>query len=113
MDYFMPTRLHAGEGCIMQHADELAKLGSSCLIVTDGQAARESGALADIGDALAAASVAANAWEGVTENPPVSACIEAGQLAVENGCDFVLGIGGWLFARCRQGHSGLRSQPRA
>ena len=94
MNYFMPTRLYTGSDCIALNADALAKLGPSCLIVTDGQAAQASGALRDLGDALEAAAVAATGWEGVKENPPVAACIEAGQLAVENDCAFIIGVGG-------------------
>ena len=94
MNYFMPTRLFTGDDCIAQHADALRALGASCLVVTGGQAAKASGALEDVERALAAAGIAATIWEGVTENPPVASCIEAGRLAAEKGAQFILGIGG-------------------
>ena len=81
MDYFMPTRLHAGEGCIDRHKDELHALGERCLLVVSGQAAKASGALADVQAALEACGIASVTWDGVAENPPVAGCIEAGRAA--------------------------------
>lgn len=94
MNFYMPTRLYTGDDCIAQHAAELAALGATCVIVTEEQAARASGALDDVERALASQGVGSIVWSGVTANPPVASCIEAGRLAAERGCDFVLGIGG-------------------
>ena len=94
MNYFMPTRLFTGTDCIAAHRDALQALGERCLIVTGGAAATASGALADVEGALAACGVEATVWDGVTENPPLASCIEAGRLAAETHSDFVLGIGG-------------------
>ncbi len=94
MDYFMPTRLFTGADCIGQHADALHALGTSCVVVTGKHAAKASGALDDVERALASHDITCCVWDGVTENPPVSACIEAGRYAAQNGARFVLGIGG-------------------
>ena len=94
MNYYMPTRLFTGEDCIAQHADALGALGTSCLIVTDKYAAKASGALADVERVLGDRGIAYSVWDGVTENPPVASCIEAGRLAAQAGAAFVLGIGG-------------------
>lgn len=94
MNYFMPTRLFTGKDCIAVHKDVLQALGKRCLIVTGGAAATASGALADVEDALAACGVEAIVWDGVTENPPVASCIEAGKRAAETQAEFVLGVGG-------------------
>ena len=94
MDYFMPTRLHTGTDCIVKHADALRAMGSSCAIITGKHAAKASGALDDVTRALDGAGVTACIWDGVTENPPVAACAEAGRFAAENGAQFILGIGG-------------------
>lgn len=94
MDYFMPTRLFTGKDCIAQHADALAALGSSCQIVTGKHAAKASGALDDACAALGTAGIASFVWDGVTENPPVSACAEAGRAAAANNAQFIMGIGG-------------------
>lgn len=94
MDYFMPARLHTGNDCVASHADELAALGSSCLVVTGGAAATASGALEEVERVLTSHGITSVVWEGVTENPPISSCIEAGQLGAQNNVQFVLGVGG-------------------
>jgi alcohol dehydrogenase class IV len=94
MNYFMPARLFTGDDCIAQHADALRSLGTTCLVVTDKVAAKASGALDDVTRTLDSADIAYTIWDGVTENPPVASCIEAGKLAAEGGAQFVLGIGG-------------------
>lgn len=94
MNYYMPTRLYTGDGCISLHQDALSALGSACLIITDKTAAKASGALDDVEQALAACGITSQLWDGVTENPPVASCIEAGKIAAAGGAQFVVGIGG-------------------
>ena len=94
MEYFMPTRLYTGADCLAAHADALAALGTSCLIVTDKTSARSSGALADVSSALGQAHVASAVWDSITANPPLASCMEAGRFARNLRCDFILGIGG-------------------
>ena len=94
MNFFMPTRLFTGNDSVAEHGDELTKLGSSCLILTGKNAARASGALDDATRALEARGIAYQIWDGVTANPPVAECAEAGRVASEAGLAFVLGIGG-------------------
>ena len=94
MDFFMPTRLYTGSDCITQHAEALRDLGTSCVLITGKHAAKASGALDDVEAALSANGISSFVWDGVTENPPVASCVEAGRLAAERGVQFVLGIGG-------------------
>ena len=94
MNYFMPTRLYTGDGCIGKHAKELATLGTSCIIVCEEQAAKASGALTDVQHALASCDVSSFVWTGVTANPPVASCIDAGRLAAKSKAQFVIGVGG-------------------
>lgn len=94
MFYYMPTRLFTEDECVLTHKDVLASLGDRCIVVTDKVAAKASGALRDVERALGDEGVAYVVWDGVTENPPVSACIEAGNVAAGEGAQFVLGIGG-------------------
>jgi alcohol dehydrogenase class IV len=94
MYHYMPTRLYVGEGCIAAHAGDLRALGSRCLLVTGRHAAKASGALDDVLEALAAQDIVCAIWDGVRENPSVASCIEAGRYAAEQGAQFVIGIGG-------------------
>lgn len=94
MDFFMPTRLYTGSDCIAQHGDALKSLGTRCLLVTERMAAVESGALEDVERTLASQEIAHEIWDGVTANPPLSSCMEAGRLAAQCDAQFVVGIGG-------------------
>ena len=94
MNFFMPTRLFTGDNCLEQHKDALAALGTSCLVVTGRHSAKASGALDDVEHALAACGIACVVWDGVTENPPLASCAEAGRVAAEAGAAFILGVGG-------------------
>lgn len=94
MEFYMPTHLHTGKGCVAAHGKDLRALGSVCAIITDQGAAMASGALEDAQATLAQCGIATFVWDGVTPNPPVLACIEAGRQAAEDGAQFVIGIGG-------------------
>ena len=94
MDFFMPSRLITGDGCVARASAALCALGSSCLIVTGAHAAQASGALDDATAALEAEGIACSLWTGVTENPPLASCADAGRVAAEKGAAFILGIGG-------------------
>ena len=94
MDYYMPARLHSGENCIEQHANRLLALGSSCLVVVDKTSAVASGALDDVANALCANDIQSMVWDGVTPNPPIVSCVEAGRLAASHQMQFILGVGG-------------------
>ncbi|MBQ6395439.1 MAG: iron-containing alcohol dehydrogenase, partial [Atopobiaceae bacterium] len=94
MDYFMPTHLFTGDDCIARNAGALKAIGGSCLIATGKHAAKASGAMDDVERALESQGIAYTIWDGVTENPPVASCIEAGRLAAERGAEFILGVGG-------------------
>ena len=52
MEFYMPSRLVTGGGCVQKNASGLAALGRRCLIVTSGSGARRSGALKDVEDTL-------------------------------------------------------------
>ena len=94
MDFFMPTRRHTGDDCLAKYASELRALGASCLVVTEPVAAKASGALDQLSEALGAYAIESTVWDGVTANPPVAACAKAGNLAAEVGAQFILGVGG-------------------
>lgn len=94
MNHYMPTRLFTGPSCIEQHIDALRALGSSCVVITDATVSRLSGALDDVLHALDSGGIANAVWDGVTANPPISSCIEAGRFASESGAQFIVGVGG-------------------
>ena len=93
-NFYMPVKLLTGESCVRKGAEELAKLGRRCLIVTGSSSARKSGALDDCIAALTAFDIAYRVYDGITQNPYLSSCAEAGREAAAFGADFIVGIGG-------------------
>ncbi|MDR3552524.1 MAG: iron-containing alcohol dehydrogenase [Clostridia bacterium] len=93
-NFYMPSRVISGEDCVRKHAQELASLGSRCLIVTSAGSARASGALEDVTATLRRQKIEYALFDQVGQNPLVSVCCEAGTQARGFGADFIIGIGG-------------------
>ncbi len=94
MEFYLPTRLVVGEGCVAKEAERLSGLGKRCLIVTGGSAAVKSGALKELTDVLQARQIDFAVFSGIAPNPTVASCMEGGKQAREFGAAFVIGIGG-------------------
>ena len=93
-NFYMPVKVISGEDCVAAHSGEFAALGRRCLIVTGKASARKSGALGDCIAALTSRDIAYRVYDGVTQNPLLSSCGEAGREAAAFGADFIVGIGG-------------------
>ena len=94
MNFYMPVRLLTGENSIAANSRLFAAFGTRCLIVSGKHAAKESGALEDIMHVLQENGITPSFYDGITQNPPIAECMEAGKLARESGADFLIGIGG-------------------
>lgn len=93
-DIYMPSRVIWGENAVAENSALFAETGKSCLIVTGKHSAEKSGALADAVSALEKAAVRYSVFNGIGENPLISACRAAGDAAESFGAEFILGIGG-------------------
>lgn len=91
---YMPVRCIYGENAVINSSALLASLGKRCLIVTGKSGAEKSGALGDAVKALQAEGISFEINNGITENPLISSCHEAGKVARDFSADFILGIGG-------------------
>ena len=90
---YMPVKCFWGNGCVCENSSSLA-LGKCCLIVTGKNSAKLSGALDDAISALQKENISYGIFDGIGENPLISACHKAGEKAREIGADSILGIGG-------------------
>ncbi len=90
---YMPVKCFWGSGCVAENSSSLA-LGKTCLIVTGKSSAKLSGALDDAVKSLEKEGVSYGIFDGIGENPLISACCKAGEAAREISADFILGIGG-------------------
>lgn len=93
-EYYMPTRLVSGRGCLVERGALLRELGTKALVVTGARSARASGALDDALRALRANGQAHALFDRVASNPSVESVLEGAAFARAEGCDFVVAIGG-------------------
>ena len=94
LNSYMPVKLVTGADCVRGSAKELAKLGSVCLIVTGKTSARVSGALQDVTDTLTANGQKWLVFDKIGQNPKLTDCMAAAEMAISAGAEFVVGIGG-------------------
>lgn len=93
-NFFMPVRVIGGDNCVRVNSAFLHSCGESALIITGKTAAEKSGALADVCGALTKEGVRFTVFSEVGQNPLVSVCRRAGELARQVGAGFIIGIGG-------------------
>lgn len=93
-DNFNPTKVIFGAGC----TDKLAEFdmpGSKALIVTsNGTSAARTGILDKLEKALEEKNIGYVLYNKITPNPTKTQVMEGAAAAKNNGCDFVVGLGG-------------------
>lgn len=94
MKLYMPTKVYNEKGCVRQHSQELAALGTKALLVTGKHSSRVNGSLQDVEDALNREQVPYVIFDGIEENPSVETVMRATALGLSEKVDFVIGIGG-------------------
>lgn len=88
----IPTYIE--ENAIKNHSDDIARLGRHALIVTGRNSAKMNGSLRDLQDCLSSTGTLYTVYDGILENPTVENVMEARNLGLSKGCDFVIGLGG-------------------
>ena len=91
MTGFMPVCLITGAGCVSAHAAEVRAIGQKPLIITGRTSAKVSGALDDV---LQAVDGPYALFDEIGQNPLLTDCMRAAETGVQEGCDYVIGIGG-------------------
>lgn len=94
ISFNMPVKVVSGENALFENKNLIPAFGRKCGIVTGKWSAKKSGALDDVINALSSLGIDYIVYDGITENPLISSCHEAGKLFNENGVDFIFGIGG-------------------
>lgn len=92
MQLYSPTRIYSEANCVVNHGTELSALGRKAMIVTGHHSAVKTGALADVIHALGDTPYVI--FDRIEENPSVETVMEARQIAIVEGVDFFIGIGG-------------------
>ncbi len=94
MNFFLPTQIITGKGCVKASADKIAALGKKCLIVTGKSSAKKCGALEDVISTLESKNIQYYIYDKIEQNPTIKSCIDGGMLARHFSADFIIGIGG-------------------
>lgn len=94
MQLYIPTKVYSEDTCVQRHARELSALGKTAMIVTGRHSARKTGALRDTVQALEEFGIRYVLFDQVEENPSVETVMRAREIALEQGVDFFIGIGG-------------------
>ncbi len=91
--HFNPVELHFGENAVKKF--DFSVYGKKALIVTGkGGSSAKSGVLDDVTERLEEQEIGYEIFGGVEENPSFETVDNGSDIFVNNGCDFVIGIGG-------------------
>ena len=92
-DPAVPTRIVFGNGKVDSLKDEVQRLGGKKAWVLSGKtAAEETDSVRSVNDVLGGLS--AGVYSNLTQRAPLSTAIEAANLAMANGVDTLVGVGG-------------------
>ena len=92
-DPTVPTRIVFGNEKIDSLKDEVQKLGGKRVLVLSGRTvAEKTDAVRRINDVFGGMS--AGAYSGLTQRAPLASAVEAANMAVANGVDTLVGVGG-------------------
>ncbi len=93
-NYSLPVNLIFGAGKVQLLGEETAKYGKKALVVTGRNSTKSTGLLDKALKLLEKAEVAFELFDKVNQNPLTTTAEEGAALAVEKGCDVVIGLGG-------------------
>lgn len=91
---FSPTKLLFGAGKLAALGEETLPGRKALLLLSSGKSARMSGALDIVAAQMERAGVTSVPCAIIHENPTKDLVMEAASVARENGCDFILAVGG-------------------
>lgn len=94
MQLYMPTKVYSEENCVRIHGKELASMGKKAMLVTGRHSAARCGALQDVTEELIKYDIEYYLFDRVEENPSIETVMEARSIAIREGVDFFVGIGG-------------------
>ena len=98
--FFVPTRVLFGAGQLNKLHKQALPGKKALIVISSGKSTRENGYLARVEEQLQLAGVASAVYDGVKANPTRENVMAGAALAREQGCDFVIGLGGGSSMDC-------------
>jgi len=89
-----PTHLVFGAGTLSQIGEIVRRHGKKALLVTGGGSVKRNGTFERAISSLNASGVTVIECSGVEPNPRLSSVLRGAQIARDEGCDVVIGLGG-------------------
>lgn len=91
---YVPTRFVFGNGRLGELHQQKLPGKKAMLAISDGKSVRENGALARTEEQLKLAGVETAVFAGIGANPTKTSVMEGAKFARDNGCDFIVALGG-------------------
>ncbi|RGY98438.1 iron-containing alcohol dehydrogenase family protein [Clostridium sp. AM58-1XD] len=93
-EFYMPTRVIQGKGCVRNHPEVWKSMGKKAFIVTGKSSAKKNGSQDDVTAALDECGISYEVFDEVMSNPTVEVVYRGAEKMKACGADFVIGIGG-------------------
>lgn len=93
-NFYMPTKVVVGKGCIKSHCRLFLSLGKKALIVTGANSAKKNGSEKDVTSALETMNINYVIYDKVMANPTIACVYEGAEIVKKESVDFIISIGG-------------------
>lgn len=93
-NYFNPTNLIFGRGSLSKLGEQQMPGKKAMLLISNGKSTKANGYLDRTIEQLEKAGVEYAIFDKIMENPLKEAVMEGAQFARDNGCDFIVALGG-------------------
>lgn len=92
--FHVPTNFVFGQGAVQKLHKQRLPGKKALIVISSGKSTRANGYLDTVQDQLTQAGVEYAVFDKILANPIISNVMDGAACARENGCDFVLGLGG-------------------
>ena len=93
-DFYNPTRIVFGSGKLNTLSQQALPGKKAMLLISCGKSTKVNGSLEKVKEQLAKAGAEYAVFDKIMENPVTEVIMEGAAFARENGCDFILALGG-------------------
>ncbi len=93
-EFYNPTRIVFGSGKLNALSEQTLPGKKAMLLISNGKSTRINGSLDRVKEQLEKAGTAYAVFDKIMENPVKEVIMDGAAFARENGCDFILALGG-------------------
>ncbi len=93
-NFYNPTNLIFGSGSLNELGSQEMPGKKAMVLISNGKSTKANGYLDRTLEQLKKAGVETAVWAGIMENPLKEAIMEGAAFAKDNGCDFIVALGG-------------------